>query len=152
MPLKNLKIASGGDGTLNNIASSLLDLGWKVPLLGVAAGTANVGPLLRFSPKRFKLADLSSLSIEAVGAVEVLKDSTRMGYAFVDVILGKTFIGTIDGKTVNLSAEAFLMRHEKIVERPTGRLTTPNFRILKNGSEIACKDFDEEWLNYLNGL
>ena len=104
----DMLIGIGGDGTLNQIAFSLLDLGWKVPLMGVAAGTANVGPLLRFSPERLKLADLNRLSIEPVGAVEVLRDSNRMGYAFVDVILGQTFLGTIDGKTANLSADAFL--------------------------------------------
>lgn len=93
----------GGDGFAAYVADALLTAGLPVPpLIGVAGGTANVGPIIALEA----LPALDTLSFQPVGALEVLDDGGHIAYAFNDLVLGDTYLTTIDGRTVTASAEA----------------------------------------------
>lgn len=94
----------GGDGFAAYIADALIQSGNNtLPLIGVAGGTANVGPIISMNSLP---ASLSSLCFEALGAIEVSDEEGHIAYGFNDVVLGNTFLTTIDGNTCTASATA----------------------------------------------
>ena len=107
-------VSVGGDGTANMIAEVIINEGIDIPIMGIGGGTANVGPLIRFS-----LDSLEKPSrIETVNCLKVWKGDKHVGYAFVDVVFGDTFLGTLENKVVNLSAENFLKDGKKVSKIP----------------------------------
>lgn len=94
----------GGDGFSAYVADALLTVALPMPrLIGVAGGTANVGPIVAMQ----SLPDsLEELAFAPVGAIEVLDDCGHIAYAFNDLVLGNTYLTTVDGQTVTASAEA----------------------------------------------
>lgn len=94
----------GGDGTAAYGADWLLKNGIRLPLFGIGTGTANVGPIVSENG-RSPLPDPEQLEERLLDAVEVLTEDTgHLCYAFNDLVLGNTFLGTRDGETVTLSA------------------------------------------------
>ncbi|MEW5814318.1 MAG: diacylglycerol kinase family protein [Spirochaetota bacterium] len=135
-------IGIGGDGTLGYIAGILIEAGSRVPLMGVASGTANVGPLLRFNQSKLQQIDLQNLKFDPVGAIKVGRNGTAVGYAFIDTVIGKTFLGTRHGKSVNLDAKVFL-NHGLKKTRPVCGLDKPSgIKVAKNDSLLF--NCDEE--------
>lgn len=107
-----LLILVGGDGFAAYVADALLTAGRPVPkLAGVAGGTANVGPIIAFPTLP---DDLAALQFAPVGAIEVSDDCGHVAYAFNDLVLGNTYLTTVEGRTVTASAEA-LYRDGKTV-------------------------------------
>lgn len=99
-----LLLLVGGDGFAAYAADALLGAGCPVPrLVGVAGGTANVGPIIALAEPP---ASLEGLSYQPVGALEVCDEDGHIAYAFNDVVLGDTYLTTVDGRTVTASAEA----------------------------------------------
>ena len=132
-----LFLCVGGDGLASCTADTLITNGCAVPVMGVAGGTANVGPIIAVSPEKLEHFDPEKLAISSIGAIHVSNGSNHLGYAFNDMIIGNTFLGTVKGKTVNLSVEALLKKGEKkIVEAPSEEITSGVFNITKNGSRV----------------
>lgn len=131
-----LLVSVGGDGIASYIADAMLTSGVNIPMMGVAAGTANVGPIVCISPEELAERDLTAWDYLSVGAVEVLSDG-HVGYAVNDVVIGNTLLGTQDGQVVNLSAEAMALRGEKKVIAVSSRICSENFTIIKNGRVAA---------------
>ncbi len=134
--LKNVDVivSVGGDGTANLVAEVLIDESIDIPVMGIAGGTANVGPLIRFS-----LDDLKGpYRIEKVNCLKVLHGGEKVGYAFVDVVFGDTFLGTLNGRMVNLDAKAFIEKGLKVPKRPRNNIAR-ELKVYRGGEEIEIR-------------
>ena len=114
-----LLVTVGGDGAAAYAAECLLREGSTVPILGIGAGTANVGPIVSFTAD--ELPDPESLKKVKLGAVEALDgEGKHIAYGFNDLVIGNTFLGTSpEGETKTYSAKALAARGELIPEAPT---------------------------------
>jgi len=137
----DLVVGVGGDGFLAHIASFFIENGLQTPLMGIAGGTANVGPLIGYDIDRLRGFNPENLCIESIAALVAKSDREKNCYAFNDIVVGDTFLGTIDGKMVNLSAADFIRDLSKIEVRPSERIATENFKILKNGRSVPPPPF-----------
>ncbi|HCZ05872.1 MAG: hypothetical protein PWP37_1510 [Thermotogota bacterium] len=134
--IPDLVIAIGGDGTMNMIANAIINQKWDVPLMGIGVGTGNVGPLVRFNLRKLKDLDFSALQFEYLSAIEVFKKE-QLGYAFVDVVIAPTFLGTFEGKRVDFDAVEVLKSGElKVVRRSERRIAEKAFEIKLNSKTI----------------
>ena len=129
----DLLISVGGDGIASYIADAMLMGGYSVPMMGIAAGTANVGPIVCISTDELENCDLSHWEFFSAAAVEVIAGE-HVGYAVNDVVIGNTFLGTVGDQIVNLSAKAMALRGEKLVCKAESNITTEDFTITKNGA------------------
>jgi len=125
-------IGIGGDGTLAAIASTIIDHGSSAHLLGIGAGSSNVGPLVTVRGEDLELLDLSRLVGKPIHGIEVQVKNEPIGVAFNDVVLSNLFFGTKDGIRVDLDARAMLngARQETEPCSVCGKET----RIYKNGT------------------
>lgn len=128
----DLLVSVGGDGIASYIADAMLTAGYNVPMMGVAAGTANVGPIVCISADELENCDVSRWERFTTAAVEVIAGG-HIGYAVNDVVIGNTFLGTEGDQIVNLSAQAMALRGEKLVCKAESEITTEAFTITKNG-------------------
>ncbi|MEI6386557.1 MAG: hypothetical protein WCQ50_07975 [Spirochaetota bacterium] len=135
----DILVCVGGDGLASYVADTVrgsMGEGGKLSdcaLLGVAAGTINVGPIVTLGPEGLEDLDLSRLVIAPVGAVEARVDGRHLAWGFNDIVIGTTFLGTVDGELACLSAEAMVLHGMKVVEEPQDEMTTEAFRVLKDG-------------------
>lgn len=113
-----LLVAVGGDGAAAYAAECLIREGSTVPILGIGAGTANVGPIVSFTVN--ELPDPASLKKVKLGAVEARDGEGRhIAYAFNDLVIGNTFLGTSpEGDTKTYGARALAARGELVEEVP----------------------------------
>ena len=131
-----LLVSVGGDGIAAYIADAMLTSGVNIPMMGIAAGTANVGPIVCVGADELDELDISRWNRITAGAVEVTARN-HVGYAFNDVVIGNTLLGTVDGEIVNLSARAMALRGEKEICRPSDRICGSDFAVTKNGETMA---------------
>ncbi len=134
-------ITVGGDGIASYMATAIIrqqkKLSKPIGILGFPAGTANVGPIVQANQD-----EKSLLKKRGLDAIEVSCDGKVLGYGFNDVIIGRTFLGTIGGKWVNLNARAMAekgvavqyclqdcMQEESVVDT--------NFKIFLNEKEVS---------------
>ena len=139
-------ITAGGDGTASYVASSVIkqDSGsctrgkGKRPLfLGFPAGTANAGPIVH----PLHTGDIGALTEVGLDAIEVKDGDEIIGYGFNDVIIGNSFLATVDDNLVNLDAAAMALRGEKEIVRPGDRIAGKDFTVTLDGrkEEITHK-------------
>lgn len=132
----DLLVTIGGDGIASYIADAMLVAGYHVPMMGIAAGTANVGPIVCMTADELDSRSADSWTYFSTGAIEVIS-GTHVGYAVNDVVVGNTFLGTEGDMIVNLSAEAMALRGEKEICNPSAKICTENFSVTKNGRTAA---------------
>jgi hypothetical protein len=132
-----LLVCVGGDGLASYAADAMLASSRPAALLGVAAGTINVGPIVTMDIGELAGLDPASLRREKRGAVEVLVEGIHLAYGFNDIVIGDTFLGMLGGRTVNLSAKALLDRGEKLRAEPCAEIAGPSFSVRRNGAEIV---------------
>ena len=125
-------IGIGGDGTLAAIANTIINHGSSACLLGIGAGSSNVGPLVTVRGEDLEWLDLSRLVEKSIHGIEVLVNNEPIGIAFNDVVFGNLFFGTKDGTRVDLDARAMLngVRQETKPCSVCGKRT----QIYKNGT------------------
>jgi hypothetical protein len=132
-----LMVCVGGDGLASYAAGALIGSGRAgIPILGVAAGTSNVGPFVSLGAEdlgRIRLDDLTRVS---VGAIEASIGQRHAAYGFNDVVIANTFLGTVAGRPASLSAVAMASRGERKMELPDPRIATESFAVLKNGAKV----------------
>lgn len=126
-------LIAGGDGLAAYVAGRLLHTGHVRPkLIGVAMGTANVGPIVSFSAAELARISPKDVSFAARGAIEAFDGDVSAAFGFNDVVLGNTLLGTANGAVRTLSARAMARDGSKIPEEPLenigGRLA-----VVKNG-------------------
>jgi hypothetical protein len=135
----DLLICVGGDGLASYAADAVLASGRPMALAGVAAGTINVGPIVSIGLDALAGFDPERLVRRRVGAVEVLSAGRHLAYGFNDLVLGDSYLGTLDDEVVNLSADALLERGEKIAAVPSAMVAGPGFGVLKNGRLLRSR-------------
>jgi len=131
-----LLVCVGGDGLASYAADAMLAGPRPMTLLGVAAGTINVGPIVSMDMEALAAFDPERLSPRKICAVEALVDGVHLAYGFNDVVIGDSFLGTLDGRVVSLSVKAMLERGTKEEILPSARIAGPGFSVRKNGHAI----------------
>jgi hypothetical protein len=112
----------------------------RVALLGIAAGTINVGPVIAFGPEDLPALDIEALvtsSRRSIDAVEVLVDGHHLAYGLNDVVIGNSFLGTLGNQVVNLSARELLRSGKKLKIEPSTDIAGEGFCVSKNGASVA---------------
>ena len=132
-------ITAGGDGTVSYVASSTIlnsrNKTFRPLFIGFPAGTANAGPIV----KRLGTGDISKLKMTKIDAIEVSDGDTPIGYGFNDVIIGNSFLGTINGEMKNFDAIAMAMKGEVKVISPGTDITSGSFRASLNGNALDIR-------------
>jgi len=126
-------LVAGGDGFAAYVADRLLKTGFVRPrILGVAMGTANVGPIVCRTAGELYGTSPETLAFEGCGAIEAFDGGESLAFGFNDVVLGNTILGTVDGKAQTILASAMVESGQKI---PTAPLEDVGSRltIVKNG-------------------
>ena len=93
-------IVIGGDGTLADVALTIAPR--AVPLLGIGAGSANVGPLMTCANVT-QLANARFATRALDGLIAGVNDGD-LGLGFNDVVLDFTVLATVNDQIVNVDA------------------------------------------------
>lgn len=133
----DLLITIGGDGTAAYAADWLLSRNIRLPIFGIGAGTANVGPIVT-ERSADSLPAYEALVPVQMGAVEALRpDGTHIAYGFNDLVLGNTLLGSENGQTVTFDAHAMAARGERRICQCFPSIAGPAFSVTKNGHRLA---------------
>jgi len=133
----DLFICVGGDGLGAYVADTLISNNLSVPVMGIAGGTANVGPIIVVKPSELDSFNPEKLVFSSFGAIHARNGGRHVGYAFNDVIIGNTFLGTVDGETRNISVKELLLNNTKVPVEPACNITGDGFGIAKNGKDLC---------------
>lgn len=139
-----LLVCIGGDGLASYVADAMLASGADIPMTGIAAGTANVGPIIGVQASALcdcAKAATGDFMLARAGAVEARSGGRHLGYGFNDVIIAESFLGTLDGKMVNLSAAAMLADGKKLAAVPAADIVTEDFSVRVDGQRCALPEF-----------
>ncbi len=126
-------VSVGGDGLASYLAMHISGRETKPIMLAIAAGTANVGPIVSFTAEQLNTLDLSSLQEVAIDAIAVSDENGFLGLGFNDVILGNTFLGTEGEVCRNLSVEELLLRGKRVATAVGDRITADGFVVSVDG-------------------
>ncbi len=133
----DLLITAGGDGTAGYVASAALMHrrdSRRIRLLAFPAGTANIGPIVhRIDKEGVGLEDMKEVELDAL---EVRQGDRLVGYAFNDVIIGNTYLGTLDNKVTNLDARALALEGRTVRAEVAQDIVDGSFRVELNGKEV----------------
>lgn len=133
-------IGIGGDGTLCDIASLILDTGAAVQLLGIGAGSANVGPLISLLGQDIDRLSLDRLQETQVHGIDAYVADSLVGTAFNDVVFGNTFFGTRAGNRIDLDAVAKFSGEDRPAEPRS--VCGPKTWIDKNNRRMLANEND----------
>jgi len=135
----DLFVTVGGDGMASYVADTIIcntDKKHRPSILGIAAGTANVGPIVNVDIKELKTHTIDDYVEFSLDAVEVISEDEHIGYGFNDIILGNTFLGTVDGQLVNLEAESLILSGSKKIVAIGRKIISDNFHLKVNSKII----------------
>lgn len=130
-------VSVGGDGTATYVKNAMYELGINFPILGVAAGTANVGPIVSVTLEQLEGRHISEAKEVCYDGIAVYVKDKFVSLAFNDLIVGDTFLGTIDGQTCSLSVRALLERGEHTPVKPAEHIVTDDFAVEFNGASLV---------------
>ena len=130
-------ISVGGYGTATYVRNAMYELGLDLPILGVAAGTANVGPIVSVTLEQLEGRHVSQTSEVCYDGISVFIDGKFLSLAFNDLIVGDTFLGTVDGQTRSISVEALLNDGIISPKKPTEHIVNDDFAVEFNGKDLA---------------
>jgi len=126
-------VSVGGDGTATYVRNAMYELGINLPILGVAAGTANVGPIVSVTLEELEGRHISEAKEVCYDGISVYVDGQFLSLSFNDLIVGDTFLGTIDGETRSISVRALLEDGKLAPKKPTEDIVTDDFAVELNG-------------------
>ena len=132
----DILVTIGGDGTAAYAADWLLRRNLSVPMFGLGAGTANVGPIVtERNPEN--IPSLEELVPEQMGAVEALTpEGDHIAFGFNDLVLGNTLLGSENGQMVTFEAYAMAAHGERRVCKCLPSIAGPDFEAEKNGKVL----------------
>ena len=128
-------VTLGGDGTAAYAAEALGDTRRAVPLLGIGLGTANVGPIVTLSGDD-PIPPVEALAFVPGDGVAVFSGGRRIAAGYNDVVLGNTYLATVDGETVTADGQALLTEGKVVRGRPLENVFGPDTRVTKNGRPL----------------
>ena len=126
-------VCIGGDGTATYVSTALYRLGRKLPILGIAAGTANVGPIVSLTLKQLEGRTVSDAREISCDGIAVCGNGELISLSYNDLVIGDTFLATFDGSVCNVSVRALLETGRLVPKSPSRKITAANFTVLKNG-------------------
>ena len=129
-------ICIGGDGTATYILTALYQIGVTLPVLGIASGTANVGPVVSAALDQLtghRLSDCKEISCDGLAAY---MDGRFVSLAFNDLVIGDTFLATVGGKTCNVSVHELLQNGKLVPKSPEKDLISADFLVELNGTPV----------------
>lgn len=126
----------GGDGTATYVRTALYRAGVSLPMLGVAAGTANVGPIVSLTLEQLEGRTVQDTRQANYDGVAVFAGDEFISLAFNDLIVGDTFLATVDGQSCNVSVRALLEDGQIVPQAPSEDMVTPDFHVELNGNII----------------
>jgi hypothetical protein len=124
-------VVIGGDGTLADVALALRDKS-AVPLLGIGAGSANVGPLMTCLGKDVQRLANAQFKTQVVDGLIAGVNAVPLGLGFNDVVIGFTVLATLSGQLVDV--DAVQKMHGRNVPRVPESIATDNARVVKTSS------------------
>ncbi|MCQ2419783.1 MAG: acylglycerol kinase family protein [Clostridia bacterium] len=132
----DILVTVGGDGTAAYAAEYLLKRKLEIPIFGIGAGTANVGPIVsEHDAEHLPLPQ--ELQTIRVGAIEALSSERKhIAYGFNDLVLGNTLLGSVNGQTVTLDAARMAAAGEKKVCSCMADIAGKDFSVSKNGRQL----------------
>lgn len=128
-------VTLGGDGTAAYAAEALGECRKAVPLLGIGLGTANVGPIVTLSGDD-PIPPVEALCFVPGAAVAVYDRGRRIAAGYNDVVLGNTYLATLDGETVTADGQALLAEGRVVRGTPLENVFGPRARVTKNGRPL----------------
>ena len=129
-------VVAGGDGLAAYVADRLITrYGGVRKMLGIAMGTANVGPIVAFGAEELDGLAFDDLEFVPCGAIEALDGERHVAYCFNDLIIGNTLLSTIDQKMATVSAAVMARDGSRVPEAPLESVVTL-LRLVKNGTEL----------------
>lgn len=131
-------ISVGGDGTATYVRNAMFELGLELPILGVAAGTANVGPIVSVTLEQLAGKHISQARQIQYDGLAIYADGKFISLAFNDVIVGDTFLATVDGKGTNVSVRALLEEGQIRPQSPCKKIVTDDFCVELNGRKLSA--------------
>lgn len=132
----DLYVLLGGDGLASYVAGRLLDRGVKQPcILGIAGGTANVGPVIVLTLEELRTHPIDSLSFVSCDALEAFDAGRSLALGFNDLVLGNTLISTMDGKALTIDAARLAVDGIKLPAAPAEAIAA-NLRVKKNDRSV----------------
>lgn len=127
-------VGVGGDGTLCSIANAMIAQGTGAKLLGIGAGSANVGPLITVRSDELDVFEPDKLRERSIYGIGVRVNGKPLSIAFNDIVFSNLFLGTEKGIRVNLDAGAMLKGERKVIQ-PTS-VCGDEIRVYKNGELV----------------
>ncbi len=129
----------GGDGTAAYASEAAA--GSRVPMAGIAAGTANVGPIISMGADD-EIPRPEEMIRKSINALELLRaDGSHLAYAYNDLVLGNTYLGTKDGKTVTFEARALAAEGRKEEAGPIRDISDGNLCFTLDGTALPPLPF-----------
>lgn len=122
-------VVVGGDGTLADVAQVFIASGCRTPVLGIGAGSTNVGCLITCRTSEASKLHSETLESWDVNCLIATVNDSPLGYAFNDVVIGHTIVGTMDGRLRDIDA-AEHMRGTVTAGKPRSIATTET-RVLR---------------------
>lgn len=136
----DLVVTIGGDGLASYAASALIMNQEQCPkMLGIPAGTANIGPIVTSS-----FTDgFGSMELVELDAIEVADGEDIVGYAFNDLIIGDSFLGTdASGNVRNYSASVLALEDRLETCVPSPDILESDFRISLNDEVLPFRQWN----------
>ena len=131
-------ISVGGDGTATYVRNAMFELGLELPILGVAAGTANVGPIVSLTLEQLTGKHISQARQVPFDGLAIYANGKFISLAFNDVIVGDTFLATVDGQGTNVSVRALLEEGKIEPKSPCKSIVTDDFCVMLNGRAVRA--------------
>ena len=128
-------VTLGGDGTAAYAAEALGDARRTVPLLSIGLGTANVGPIVTLSGDD-PIPPVEALAFVPGDGVAVFSGGRRIAAGYNDVVLGNTYLATVDGETVTADGQTLLTEGRVVRGMPLENVFGPDTRVTKNGRPL----------------
>lgn len=104
-------VVIGGDGTFADVAlaqfsspASRGKLGGGIPILGIGAGSANVGPLVTCRSDETKRLTNARFTTRAVNGLIAGANKVDLGLGFNDVVIDFTVLATVNDRMMNVDA------------------------------------------------
>lgn len=126
----------GGDGTSTYLCNALYSMGLSLPILGVAAGTANVGPVVSVTLDDLEGRTVAQSREVCYSGVGVYQNGKFISLGFNDIIIGDTFLATVDGQSCNVSVRELLLNGAIVPQRPSEDILKDTFCIHLNGRAL----------------
>jgi hypothetical protein len=129
----DVMIVVGGDGTLADVARAFLGRKLRTPILGVGAGSTNVGRLITCRAERAEQLKVEELEAWDVDCLLVSVNGQPLAIGFNDVVVGHTIVGMLNGKRRDLDASERMLG--KVIPgkpRPAGCSST---RVTRRSSD-----------------